>query len=134
MGMRNVLSDQFTADVVAQSMGPQFRQGRYGEGLVFGVERYVEAICRATAQMKEQHVISKWKLRQPDRERSPVLERLLRERYANRRHNYDSSASRSGASRGGSFNSEPPPDDTWLKVKVGASKLPINQPSIVENL
>ena len=129
--MRNVLSDQFTADVVAQSMSPQFRQGGYGEGLVFGVERYVEAICRSTAQMKEQHVISKWKLRQPDRERSPVLERLLRERYANRQHNYDSSAG------SGSFNREPPPDYTWVKpwlIFSGALKLPINQPPIVGNL
>ena len=100
------------------------------EKTVFGVERYVEAICRATAQMKEQHVISKWKL-QPDRERSPVLERLLRERYANRQHNYDSSASR------GSFNREPPPDYTWVKpwlVFSGALKLPINQPPVVGNL
>ena len=45
--MRNVLSAQFTADVVAQSMSPQFRMGKFGKGLVFGVERYVEAVLKA---------------------------------------------------------------------------------------
>jgi uncharacterized membrane protein YgcG len=45
--MRNVLSAQFTADVVAQSMSPQFRLGKFGKGLVFGVERYVEAVLKA---------------------------------------------------------------------------------------
>jgi hypothetical protein len=46
-------------------------------------------VCLAPADAKEQHVISKWKLRQPGRETSPALEQLLRERYHNREHYHD---------------------------------------------
>ena len=87
--MRNILSAQFTADVVAESMGPQFRRGKFGKGLVYGVERYVEAMCLASAEAKEQHIISKWKLNQPGREASPALEQLMRERYRNGEHYHD---------------------------------------------
>ena len=51
-----------------------------------GIERYVEKMCLANARLKEKNLISKWKLAQPNREKSPELERLLRERYQEGHH------------------------------------------------
>eukprot|EP01045_Picozoa_sp_COSAG04_P061822 COSAG04_NODE_31963_length_254_cov_0.516129_1_plen_64_part_01 len=35
MGMRNVLSAKFTADVVKESMAPHFRQAQFGVSALF---------------------------------------------------------------------------------------------------
>ena len=51
-----------------------------------GIERYVEKMCLANAHLKENNLISKWKLAQPNREKSPELERLLRQRFQEGHH------------------------------------------------
>ena len=51
-----------------------------------GIERYVEKMCLANPHLKENNLISKWKLAQPNREKSPELERLLRERFQEGHH------------------------------------------------